>query len=66
VPPTPPPPALTLDQYHAVTLADFQTYAATHPSVWTNSAALTAIVSELTSTSVLTTPLAGDLWSPHP
>jgi hypothetical protein len=67
-PPIPPPPppvpvGLTLDQYHAQVGAEFSAYAATHPSVWLSSSALSAIVGELQSTTVLTSPLAGDLWS---
>jgi hypothetical protein len=64
-PPPPPPLPLTLDQYHALVGAEFSAYATTHPAVWLNSSALSAIVSELTSTSVLTTPVSGDLWSPR-
>jgi hypothetical protein len=67
LPPTPPPPpALTLDQYHAQEIGLFSAYAAAHPAVWFSSGALDAIVGELTSTTVLTTPPPGDLWTPQP
>ena len=62
-PPPPPPPILTLDQYHNQEIALFSAYAATHPGVWLNSSALTAITTEMLSQTVLTTPVAGDLWS---
>lgn len=60
---TPPPPALTLDQYHQIVITDFSNYAAAHPEVWMSSTALSAIIGEMTSTTVLTVPLPGDLWS---
>jgi hypothetical protein len=62
IPPPPPPPAETLDQYHVMVLADFNVYAAAHPTVWISPTALTAIVTEITSTSILT-HVPGDLWS---
>ena len=63
-PPPPPPPALTLDQYHAMEVTDFQGYAAAHPQVWSSSTALTAIITEITSTTILT-HVPGDLWTPQ-
>jgi hypothetical protein len=59
----PPPPALTLDQYHQMAVSDFSTYAAAHPEVWLNSAALSAIVFEMTTPTIPTMHVAGDLWS---
>jgi hypothetical protein len=64
-PPPPPPLPLTLDQYHALESSLFTSYAQTHPAVWSNSGALSAIVTELTSKTVLTTPPGGDLWTPR-
>ena len=65
VPPSPPPPpALTLDQYHAMEVSDFQNYAAAHPQVWSSPTALTAIITEITSTTILT-HVPGDLWTPQ-
>jgi hypothetical protein len=64
-PPPPPPPALTLDQYHAMEVKDFQNYAAAHPQVWSSPTALTAIITEITSTTILT-HVPGDLWTPQP
>jgi hypothetical protein len=63
-PPPPPPPTLTLDDYHAMVLADFMTYFMTHPSVITDQQALGVFVAEYTSPTVLLTPPPGDLWSP--
>jgi hypothetical protein len=63
--PPPPPPALTLDQYHAMEVTDFQGYAAGHPQVWSSPTALTAIITEVTSTTILT-HVPGDLWTPQP
>jgi hypothetical protein len=63
-PPPPPPPTLTLDDYHAMVLADFMTYFTTHPSVITDQQALGVFVTEYTSPTVLLTPPPGDLWSP--
>ena len=64
VPAPPPPPALTLDQYHAVVVADFQGYAAGHPEVWISPSAIGAIITEITSTTILT-HVPGDLWTPQ-
>lgn len=65
IPPTPPPPpALTLDQYHAMVAADFQGYAAAHPEVWISPTAVGAIITEITSTTILT-HVPGDLWTPQ-
>ncbi|HTI78923.1 MAG TPA: right-handed parallel beta-helix repeat-containing protein [Acetobacteraceae bacterium] len=62
-PPPPPPPALTLDQYHQMAVADFSLYATAHPEVWMSSSALSAIVFEMTTPTIPTTHVAGDLWS---
>jgi hypothetical protein len=61
VPPTPPPP-LTLSQYHTLILADFNTYAKAHPEVWQSPVSVHALMSEISSTTVLT-HVTGDLWS---
>jgi hypothetical protein len=69
VPPEPPPvsppesPGLTLDQYHNMVLTDFLNYWDAHPSVIFNESALAAFTTEFTSTTVLTSPVPGDLWS---
>jgi hypothetical protein len=64
-PPPPPPPALTLDQYHSQVLNDFLVYFRAHPSVLSNTPVVSVFVAEFTSSSVLTTPLPGDLWTPQ-
>jgi Right handed beta helix region len=62
--PSPSPgPTLSLDQYHAMVVADFTTYASAHPAVYADPTALGALVTELLSTTVLTAPVPGDLWS---
>ena len=65
LPTPPPPPALTLDQYHAMEVTDFQGYAAAHPEVWISPTAIGAIITEITSTTILT-HVPGDLWTPQP
>ena len=67
-PPPPPPPPLTLDQYHAMVLNDFATYLIVHPDLFTADPntvrdAFSALVTEIYSTTVLTAPVPGDLWS---
>jgi hypothetical protein len=62
VPPTPPPPAMTLSQYHTLILADFNTYAKAHPEVWQSPVSVHALMSEISSTTVLA-HVPGDLWS---
>jgi hypothetical protein len=64
-PPPPPPPPLTLDQYHTLEADLFASYAATHPTVWSSPSAMGAIITEVSSTTVLLTPPPGDLWTPH-
>jgi len=58
----PPPPALTLDQYHALVIQDFTVYSAAHPEVWSAPDTFTALMAEITSTSVLS-HVVGDVWS---
>jgi hypothetical protein len=65
VPPTPPPPALTLSQYHTLVLADFNAYSKVHPEVWHDPVSVHALMAEISSPVVLTTPPPGDLWTPH-
>jgi hypothetical protein len=63
VPPSPPPPPpLTLSQYHTLILADFNTYAKAHPEVWQSPVSVHALMSEISSTTVLA-HVPGDLWS---
>jgi hypothetical protein len=62
-PPTPPPPTLSLDDYHTMVVNDFFAYASGHPDVWSDPTALGALYTEVFSTSVLTSPVPGDLWS---
>jgi hypothetical protein len=59
----PPPSTLSLDDYHNMIALDFVTYYAAHPDVVNDPAVIAAYVSEVTSTTVLTTPVPGDLWS---
>ena len=54
---------MTLDQYHQMAVADFSLYATAHPEVWMSSSALSAIVFEMTTPTIPTTHVAGDLWS---
>jgi hypothetical protein len=61
--PPPSPPTLSLDDYHAMVVADFTTYASAHPGVYADPTALGALVAELLSTTVLGAPVPGDLWS---
>jgi hypothetical protein len=61
--PPPPPPSLTLSQYHSLVLADFNAYAAIHPDVWHDTLAVHALMTEISSHVVLTTPPPGDLWT---
>ncbi len=42
---------------------DFLAYAGGHPEVWSDSNAIGALFTEIFSTSVLTAPVPGDLWS---
>ena len=69
VPPEPPPvsppesPGLTLDQYHNMVITDFVNYWLAHPEVIFDQKALTALTIEQFSTTVLTSPVPGDLWS---
>ena len=58
----PPPPALTLSQYHTLILADFNVYSKVHPEVWQSPASVHALMSEISSTTVLA-HVSGDLWS---
>ena len=63
-PPSPPPaPALSLDDYHAMVANDFLAYAGAHSEVWSDPNAIGALFAEIFSTSVLTAPVPGDLWS---
>jgi hypothetical protein len=61
--PVPPAPSLSLDDYHTLVGNEFITYFLAHPEVLRDPSAMAAIGAELTSTTVLTTPLPGDLWS---
>jgi hypothetical protein len=69
VPPEPPTvlppesPGLTLDQYHNMVTTDFVNYWLAHPEVIFDQKALTALTIEQFSTTVLTSPVPGDLWS---
>jgi hypothetical protein len=62
-PPAQPPPTLSLDDYHNMIALDFVTYYAQHPDVVNDPAVMSAYISEVTSTTVLTAPVQGDLWS---
>jgi hypothetical protein len=63
VPPSPPPPPpLTLSQYHTLILADFNVYSKAHPEVWQSPVSVHALMSEISSTTVLA-HVPGDLWS---
>jgi hypothetical protein len=68
-PPEPPPvsppesPGLTLDQYHNMVLTDFGNYWLAHQEVVFDANAMIAFATELTSTTVLASPVPGDLWS---
>jgi hypothetical protein len=62
----PPPPPLTLNQYHAQVLADFTAYLSVHPEILAppvNIALISVFMHEYNSTTILTTPLTGDLWT---
>jgi hypothetical protein len=63
LPPTPPPPpTLTLSQYHTLILQDFNHYAAAHPEVWHDPVSVKALMTEISSTTVLA-HVTGDVWS---
>jgi hypothetical protein len=53
---------LTLDQYHALVIQDFTVYSAAHPEVWSAPDTFTALMAEITSSSVLS-HVVGDVWS---
>jgi hypothetical protein len=54
---------LTLDEYHAIVATDFMNYFFAHHEVLSNFGALSAFFTEFNSTTVLTSPVPGDLWS---
>jgi hypothetical protein len=62
-PPPAPPPAMSLDDYHSMVVSSFFAYAGAHPEVFTNVSAINVWFSEVTSTTVPTGPVPGDLWS---
>ena len=60
----PPPPTvtMTLSQYHSLILADFNVYSKAHPEVWQNSLSVHALMTEISSTTILV-HVPGDVWS---
>ena len=61
--PLPPPPTLSIEQYHAAVIHDFMAWLPTHPAFWSNPAASATLAFEMSTKTVPIGIPTGDLWS---